>query len=112
MRPETTGFKSSMGGVGVKYFWNNPLVGKEDFIHEMADCYCITNSDIRLLMVNSDWLIHNIAFLLRSVLLEELVTLSIRPRDSFTLPFSLLHSYPNQHPFIHLGKREKKNDTT
>ena len=94
-----------MGGVWVKFFWNNPLVEKEDFIHEMADFYCITNSDIRLLMVNSDWIIYNIVFLSRDVLSEQLVALSVR--DSFSLLLSIPHNYPSQHPFIHLGEREK-----
>ena len=98
-----------MGGVWVKFYWNNLLVEKEDFILGMADFYCITNSDIRLLVVNCDWIICNIVFLLRDVLLEQLVALSIR--DSCSLPlslsFSFLHRYPSQHPFIHLGEREK-----
>ena len=44
--------------MGDVFFWNNPLVEKENFNCKMADSGCITNSDISLLVVNCDWLIH------------------------------------------------------
>ena len=65
----------TVGEVWVIFFLElNPLVEKENFIHKMADFYCITNSDISLLVVNCDWLITQHSIVVEDVLLEQLVT--------------------------------------
>ena len=105
-----------MGGVWVKFFWNNPLVEKEDFIQEMVDFYCIlyifvplTNSDIRLLMVNSDWLITQHSILVDRCFIGAVGNSFERSiRESFSLPLSLCCTVPQTGTHLYTSVRERK----